>query len=328
MIVDFALYSRGHRVSGIESIPELHAATESTEGFVWIGLAEPDNFELREVLGNFQLHEVAFDDAINAQQRAKFEEFESSSTFVIRTVFYDDSKSAISTGELICFLNQTFIIIVRHGDGAPLSSVRHDLELRPDFLSLGPMAVLHAVISRVIEEYSKIALELEKDVVAIEAEVFSSSRKTISKKIYSLKREVIEYRHAIEPLISALQKLMGGTEGKVPSELEPFFRDLSDQISRACDHASAMDSLLTAALQADLAQVQVQQNEDVRRISSWVALAAGPTMVAGIYGMNLTRCPNFAGSTAIHWSSPFFQFSPFSSSANSESQGGCRWIRY
>lgn len=291
MIVDFALYSRGHRVSGIESIPELHAATENTDGFVWIGLAEPDNFELREVLGNFQLHEVAFDDAISAQQRAKFEEFESSSTFVIRTVFYDDSKSAISTGELICFLNPTFIIIVRHGDGAPLSSVRHDLELRPDFLSLGPMAVLHAVISRVIDEYSKIALELEKDVVAIEAEVFSSSRKTISKKIYSLKREVIEYRHAIEPLISALQKLMGGTEGKVPSALEPFFRDLSDQISRACDHASAMDSLLTAALQADLAQVQVQQNEDVRRISSWVALAAGPTMVAGIYGMNFDTMP-------------------------------------
>jgi magnesium transporter len=170
-------------------------------------------------------------------------------------------------------------------------TVRHDLEAQPEFLKLGPMAVLFGVINRVIDEYTFIASELEKDVVQIENEVFSNSRKTVSRQIYSLKREVIEYRHAIEPLILPLQRLTSEGKQAIPEPLRPFFRDIMDQVMRACEHASGMDSLLTAALQADLAQVQVQQNNDVRMISAWVALAAGPTMVAGIYGMNFDVMP-------------------------------------
>ncbi|NDH79998.1 MAG: magnesium transporter CorA, partial [Burkholderiaceae bacterium] len=188
MIVDFALYREGKRVDGLDSIEELHDATQSSEGFAWIGLAEPSQAELERVLGKFKLHETAVEDAVNAKQRAKIEEFEGITTFVIRTIFYDDSISAISTGELICFLNNQFIIIVRHGSGAPLATVRHELEMQPEFLALGPLSVLHGVINRVIDEYTAIAAELEKDVVQIENEVFSASRKTVSKKIYSLKR--------------------------------------------------------------------------------------------------------------------------------------------
>jgi len=289
--VDFALYSDGRRVDGLDTVEGLHRATESSDGFAWIGLAEPTQEELESVLGSFKLHETAIEDAVTAQQRAKIEEFEDVTTFVIRTVFYDDSKSAITTGELICFLHKRFIIIVRHGSGAPLVTVRHDLEAQPEFLKLGPMAVLFGVINRVIDEYTFIASELEKDVVQIENEVFSNSRKTVSRKIYSLKREVIEYRHAIEPLILPLQRLTSEGKQAIPEPLRPFFRDIMDQVMRACEHASGMDSLLTAALQADLAQVQVQQNNDVRMISAWVALAAGPTMVAGIYGMNFDVMP-------------------------------------
>jgi magnesium transporter len=151
--------------------------------------------------------------------------------------------------------------------------------------------VLFGVINRVIDDYSVIAMELEKDIVQIENSVFSSSRKTVSREIYSLKREVIEYRHAIEPLILPLQRLTSEGKQAIPEPLKPFFRDIMDQVLRSCEHASGMDSLLTAALQADLAQVQVQQNNDVRMISAWVALAAGPTMVAGIYGMNFDFMP-------------------------------------
>jgi magnesium transporter len=291
VIVDFALYREGKRVDGLDSIEELHDATQSSEGFAWIGLAEPSQAELERVLGKFKLHETAVEDAVNAKQRAKIEEFEGITTFVIRTIFYDDSISAISTGELICFLNNQFIIIVRHGSGAPLATVRHELEMQPEFLAHGPFSVLHGVINRVIDEYTAIAAELEKDVVQIENEVFSASRKTVSKKIYSLKREVIEYRHALEPLIAPLQKLNSDTYQNLPEPLKPFFRDILDQSMRACEHASGMDSLLSAALQADLAQVQVQQNNDVRMISAWIALAAGPTMIAGIYGMNFEFMP-------------------------------------
>lgn len=291
MIVDYAYYESGIRIGSIGSIAALHQQVAVGDGFAWIGLAEPSASELREVLGSFELHKLAIDDAVNAQQRAKIEEFADITTFVIRTVFYDDSKSAISTGELICFIHEKFIIIVRHGSGAPLVTVRRELELRPEFLAMGPIAVLHSVIEKVIDEYSVIAGELEQDVVQIENSVFSNKRSSRSREIYSLKREVIEYRHAIEPLILPLQRLMAEGRTGMPVTLRPFFRDLLDQLQRECEHVSGMDSLLTAALQADLAQMQVQQNTDVRMISAWVALAAAPTMIAGIYGMNFEHMP-------------------------------------
>jgi magnesium transporter len=291
VIVDYAYYESGIRNGSIGSIAALHQQVAVGNGFAWIGLAESNASELQEVLGSFELHKLAIDDAVNAQQRAKIEEFADITTFVIRTVFYDDSKSAISTGELICFIHEKFIIIVRHGSGAPLVTVRRELELRPEFLALGPMAVLHSVIEKVIDEYSVIAAELEQDVVEIENSVFSNKRSSRSREIYSLKREVIEYRHAIEPLILPIQRLMAEGRNGMPVTLKPFFRDLLDQLQRECEHVSGMDSLLTAALQADLAQMQVQQNTDVRMISAWVALAAAPTMIAGIYGMNFEHMP-------------------------------------
>lgn len=291
MIVDSALYLDGQRLIEKTGNHSLNLLESHPGAFAWIGLAQPSIEEITEVLGSFRLHETAIEDALQAQQRAKLEENGDVITFVIRTVFYEDQKSSVTTGELICFINPRFIIIVRHGDGAPLVTVRSELESHPEFLNLGPFAVLHGVISRVIDEYSSIASELEKDVIQIENEVFSESRKSVSRKIYSLKREVIEYRHAIEPLAAPLQRLVSEGRSGLPDALRPFYRDISDELARVCEHAAGMDSLLTAALQADLAQVQVQQNSDVRRISAWVALAAFPTMVAGIYGMNFEFMP-------------------------------------
>jgi magnesium transporter len=169
--------------------------------------------------------------------------------------------------------------------------VRHDIEQHPEQLAIGPFSVLHTVIDRVIDGYTNIASELENDVINIETKVFSGRRKTYSQEIYFLKREVVEYRHAIEPLLQPLQKLTAESFTQLPDEIRPFFRDTYDHLQHACEHASGMDSLLTTVLQADLAHVQVRQNEDVRRISAWVALAAGPTMIAGIYGMNFENMP-------------------------------------
>jgi magnesium transporter len=194
----------------------------------------------------------------------------------------------------MCFVDKHFIVIVRHGEGSPLSTVRHDIEQHPDQLKIGPFAVLHAVTDRVIDGYTNIAAELENDVINIETKVFSGKRKTYSQEIYFLKREVIEYRHAIEPLLQPLQKLTSESFKNLPEQIRPFFRDTFDHLQHACEHASGMDSLLTTVLQADLAHVQVRQNEDVRRISAWVALASGPTMIAGIYGMNFKHMPELA----------------------------------
>jgi magnesium transporter len=172
-----------------------------------------------------------------------------------------------------------------------LVNTRHALESNPDQLAKGPWAVLHAILDHVIDCYIDISIELENDVLGVEQQVFSGESKTVSRDIYLLKREVIEYRHAIDPLLAPLQQVASVGARHVPESLTPFFRDTLDHLARASDAAAGLDSLLASALQADLAHVQVQQNADMRKITSYVALASVPTMVAGIYGMNFDVMP-------------------------------------
>jgi magnesium transporter len=300
MIVDSALYQNGIRVKDSGDISDFVDEARKDGGFVWVGLSSPTQEEFDHIVGELNFHPLAVEDAVNAQQRPKIEEYGGLTFFVLKTVFYNESRSEITTGELMCFVDPHFIVIVRHGEGSPLASVRHEIEARPEFLAQGPFAVLHAVVDRVIDGYTTIASELENDVIQLENKVFGGTRQTFSQDIYFLKREIIEYRHEIEPLILPLQKLVSETYQETPDPLKPFFRDTLDHLQRACEHASGMDSLLSSALQADLAHIQVRQNEDVRKISAWVALAAGPTMVAGIYGMNFDNMPE------LHWKYGYF----------------------
>jgi len=294
MIVDVALYQDGHRTEVPADISELVELARKDGGFVWLGLAEPTQAEFDMVVGELNFHPLAIEDAINAKQRPKIEDYDGLTFFVLKTVFFDKKEQEVSTGELMCFIADHFIVIVRHGEGQPLATVRHDLEQKPELMKLGPFAVLHAVADRVIDGYTNIATSLENEVVGVENKVFSGKRQTFSQEIYFLKREIIEFRHSIEPLVIPLSKLNNKAVPAIPDALEPFFRDTSDHLIQACEHASGLDSLITSVLQADLAHIQVQQNVDVRRISAWVALASGPTMIAGIYGMNFHHMPELS----------------------------------
>jgi len=294
MIVDIALYQSGKRVSGPSDVSELVDIARKEGGFVWLGLAEPTEDEFNKVIGELNFHPLAVEDAVSAKQRPKIEEYEGLTFFVLKTVFFDKAEQEISTGELMCFISNHYIVIVRHGEGQPLSTVRHDLEMKPELLKLGPFAVLHAVADRVIDGYKNIATALELEVVGVENKVFSGKRQTFSQEIYFLKREIVEFRHAIEPLIIPISKLTTDAAFSAPEKIKPFFRDTSDHLMQACEQASGLDALITSVLQADLAHIQVQQNTDVRRISAWVALAAGPTMIAGIYGMNFQHMPELS----------------------------------
>jgi len=291
MIVDVALYQNGQRVDGPTDISDLVDVARKDGGFVWLGLAEPTQSEFNMVVGELNFHPLAVEDAVNAKQRPKIEDYEGLTFFVLKTVFFDKAEQEISTGELMCFISNHFIVIVRHGEGHPLSTVRHDLEQNSELLKLGPFAVLHAVADRIIDGYTNIATALELEVVGVENKVFSGKRQTFSQEIYFLKREIIEFKHAIEPLIAPISKLTTDSVVSVPEAIKPFFRDTYDHLLQACEQASGLDSLITSVLQADLAHIQVQQNIDVRRISAWVALASGPTMIAGIYGMNFKHMP-------------------------------------
>ena len=291
MIVDYALYRDGVRYTEPSNLPELITKAKSEGGFVWVGLAEPTQEEFDKIVGDFRFHPLAIEDAIGAKQRPKFEEYPGLQFCVFKTVFYNEEHSEVSTGEIFCFIGEHFIVVVRHGDGSALVNTRHQLEANPEQLAKGPYAVLHAIIDHCIDCYIDIAAELETDVMQVENKVFSGKRQTQSQDIYFLKREIIEFRHAIDPLLSPLQKLASEGSLHVNPALLPFFRDTMDHLSRASDAAAGLDSLLTSALQADLAHVQVQQNSDMRKITSYVALASVPTMVAGIYGMNFEFMP-------------------------------------
>jgi magnesium transporter len=291
MIMDYALYRNGERALDGSTVSELISSARKDGGFVWVGVSEPTSAEFDGLVQDFHLHPLAVEDAIQAKQRPKLETYEGMTFVVVRTTFYEESASQVTTGEILTFIGDHYIVVVRHGEGSPLTGVRNRLEQNSALLKLGPYAVLHAIVDRVIDSYIAIAAELEKDVIEVEQSVFSDRKAYNSEKIYFLKRELLEFSHAIHPLQVPLQRLAVDFNDIVPDELAPFFRDTLDHLQSAVDIADALDNLLTSALSADLAHVQVQQNEDMRKITSWVALASTPTMVAGIYGMNFDHMP-------------------------------------
>lgn len=291
MLIDAAWYKDGKRQPNSDVYQNLLASAQNEGGFIWLGMAEPSNEEFTEIAQIFSLHSLAVEDAVVAQQRPKLEDYGDQSFLVLKTVFFTDVTNDVTTGELMLFIGPNFIVIVRHGEGTPLATVRADLEHKPELLSLGPWAVVHAVIDRIIDEYTKIATQFDIAIAKLESQVFSDERTTYSEEIYFLKREIIEYRHAIEPLMMPLQRLTNGLQQNIPNQLIPYLRDVNDHLNKACDNSAGLDSLLNAVLQADLAHVQLRQNEDIRKISGWVALTATPTMIAGIYGMNFENMP-------------------------------------
>jgi len=291
MAMDYALYRNGERALDGSTISELIASAREDGGFLWVGVTEPSTAEFEKLATDFEFHPLAIEDAVMAKQRAKLEMYEGMTFIVLRTTFYEERASQVTTGEILAFIGEHYIVVVRHGEGSPLTGVRNRLEQQPHLLAHGPYAVLHAIMDSVIDTYIAITSELEKDVIEVEQSVFSDRTVYNSEKIYFLKRELLEFSHAIYPLLVPLQRLAVDFNDIVPDELAPFFRDTLDHLHSAIDIANGLDNLLTSALSADLAHVQVQQNEDMRKITSWVALAATPTMLAGIYGMNFDHMP-------------------------------------
>jgi magnesium transporter len=189
------------------------------------------------------------------------------------------------------FCGDSFVVTVRHGQARALKGIRRRLELEPELLECGPSAVLYAVCDAVVDDYSEISLAVEEDIEEVEERVFSPVRTNEAARIYNLKREVIEFRRGVRPLIEPMARLASGLVPRVDDKLHPFFRDVADHAVRVSEQVDGFDDLLTSVLNANLAQVGVQQNADMRRISAWVAIVAVPTMIAGIYGMNFEHMP-------------------------------------
>jgi magnesium transporter len=291
VIVDCALYQDGRRRDGSVDV---HAATQACRKdgiWTWIGLYEPTEEEFDSIKREFELHELAVEDAIKAHQRPKLEVYGDMLFVVLKTARYVDSEEVVEFGEILIFLGEDYVITVRHGEASSLHDVRLALEEEGDTLRHGPGAVLHAILDRVIDDYVPALAGLEVDVDQIEEEVFSTSRTNPVERIYHLKREVLEFVRATAPLIEPLDRLAGGQYSQVHPEVTTYFRDVNDHLLRAHESLEGMRDLLTSVLEANLTQVGVRQNEDMRKISAWVAIAAIPTAVAAIYGMNFEHMP-------------------------------------
>ena len=300
MIVDKAIYRDGRRQGCGDLSDELESLRRDEAGFLWIGLKDPVDDEFDLVNEELHLHPLAVEDAVHGHQRAKIEKYESSVFVVLKTLRYIEATSDIETGEVMVFIGDRFVVTVRHGDGNPLAGVRQRLEADPERLEHGPMAVLHAVMDSVVDNYLVVDREVRRDLEQIEEQVFGSDAGGEANSIYRLKREVLEFRRASQPIADDLTTFTErGPGARHPRRLLPFFRDVADHLRLVNDHVESYDRLLTDVLSAHLAGVSVKQNEDMRRISAWVAIAAVPTMIAGIYGMNFDYMPELTASVHV-----------------------------
>jgi magnesium transporter len=294
MIVDCAVYEEGRRLTGELPLTAAGEAAHRDGSFVWIGVFEPSQDEFDAVRREFDLHELAVEDAVNAHQRPKLEVYGDTLLVVLKTVRYVEQIEDIETGEILLFVNRDFVVSVRHGQSR-LHDVRLQVEERPDLLRCGAGAVLYAIVDRIVDDYEPVVQAVEADIQDVEHEVFSTRRSNPAERIYTLEREVIDLHRAITPLAPAIDKLARGHFELIHPDLRTYFRDVHDHLLRLTGRIEGFRDLLSSALQANLTQASVRQNEDMRKISAWVAILAVPTGVAAIYGMNFSNMPE------LHW---------------------------
>lgn len=297
VVIDCAVYVEGRRLLDSCTYEEaLAAVRERGEGFVWLGLLEPSNSLMLDVARAFGLHQLAVEDAVHGHQRPKLERYDDILVLVLRTVQYhvhelNTVSEIVDTGQIMIFTGPDFVITVRSGDHTGLAGVRKQLEADPTQLALGPGAVLHGVADHVVDAYVDVTASIEEDVDAMEEAVFTPSSRIVIEAIYQLKREVVELRRAVKPLALPLQLLAHDPKLPLPAEIRRYMRDVLDHHTAAAEQITDFNESLSALINAALAKVSVQQNTDMRKISAYAAMAAVPTMIAGIYGMNFEHMP-------------------------------------
>jgi magnesium transporter len=294
VIVDNALYRDGVRVdcgTDASDLAGVRARAVGPEDFVWVGLHEPTSEELAAVADLYDLHPLAVEDALSAHQRPKLERYDDSLFMALKTLWYVDEDDAVETGEINMFVGPKFVVTVRHGEGGGLHAARLALEKSRKLLAHGTSAVVYAVCDQVVDRYEEVGDSLVEDVDEVEASVFATERTNDSARIYVLKRELAEMRRAVLPLRDPVNRFATGAVRGIDSDAAPYFRDVADHLARVAETIDGLETLLSAAFEAHLAQITIQQNDDMRKISAGVALVAAPTLIAGVYGMNFQHMP-------------------------------------
>jgi magnesium transporter len=288
VIVDCAVYERGIRVATMEHVGGVRELVRDRDAFVWIGLVEPTPEEFESVCAEFHLHELAVEDALKAHQRPKVEHYGDTLFLVLKTVGYIDAEEVVEIGEVMLFVADDFLISVRHGAAGGIGAAREELERRPELLALGPSAALHALVDHIVDGYQPAIAAVEADIADVEDTVFSGTGTNPVERIYTLRRELLQFSTAVAPMESVLDALRADP---LLAPMQDYMRNVADHLARVHQEVERSRELLGGILQANLTRVSVRQNEDVRKISAWAAIIAVPTLISGVYGMNFEHMP-------------------------------------
>ena len=292
VIVDCALYEQGRRLAYDPEVETLELLDEHPDSFAWIGFAVPDVAELTEACDRLGITDEIDVDEILAPHRQPVLRVEGKVIHVVlRTARYVDRDEKISLGELTLLVTERAVISIRYGHASPLSKLRHELEAEPELLHAGPPAVLVAIIEQVIADYSPALNGFEQDVIEVERDVFSDGGPQPVRRLFRLKSEVRTFQSPLEALPEPLARLSRLLRRFAHRDVVEDLNEAIDQLDRTVIRTRSLSNLLDAALTASLAQTSIKQNEDMRKISAWVAMAAVPTLIAGIYGMNFQAMP-------------------------------------
>lgn len=304
-LIDNAIYVDGRRAASPATLDESFESMKANAGFAWIGLYRPTEDEVRSVAREFNLHHLAVDDALKGHQRSKLEKYDDTLFVVLRPARYMDEDERVEFGELHVFVGPDFVVTIRHAESPDLAKVRQRLEGEPELLALGPEAVLYAILDQVVDEYAPVVAGLEDDIDEIEDQLFDGNP-AVSRRIYALSREVIEFQRATKPLAPMLESLVKGFEKyNVAVDLRRHLLDVLDHTLRVSEQGDAQRELLQNALTANstvvaqrqndemrrLSETSLAQSEEVKKISSWAAILFAPTLVGTIYGMNFRNMP-------------------------------------
>jgi len=290
-LVNSVAYADGLRVGDV-AIADISEVLKEPGRFVWVGLHEPDDEMLAEIQQEFSLHDLAVEDAAGAHQRPKLERYGDSIFVVLRTAHTDASTGGIEFGETHLFVGANYVVSVRHGGTLPFADVVARCEANPDLMVKGPVFVLYSIMDFIVDQYFPLVDTYEDKLAELEDNVFQQilPRET-TERVYQLKRDLIEVKRAIAPLVDVCNRLVRGDVPLVPEDSRVYFRDVYDHVIRINEMVDTLRELLSAALEANLSLVSVSQNEAMKRLAGWAAIVAVPTMIAGVYGMNFKFMP-------------------------------------
>ena len=290
-VVNSIAYAGGLRLGEV-AIPDISEVLKQPGRFVWIGLHDPDAEVLAEVQQEFSLHDLAIEDAARAHQRPKLERYGDSIFVVLRTAHLDRANGAIEFGETHLFVGANYVVSIRHGASLPYIEVRSRCEASPDLLAKGPVFVLYALMDFIVDQYFPLVDSFEDRLEELEDDIFRQTlTRETTERIYQLKRNLLEVKRAVAPLVDMCNRLVRTDSALIPDDARVYFRDVYDHAIRINEMIDTLRELLTTALEANLSLISVSQNEAMKRLAGWAAIIAVPTMIAGIYGMNFKFMP-------------------------------------